>query len=345
MACLVLLAGCGKLSHESKGNATDLSVDKSVSHPVSVASATNKEDPESYTNVLIHNVIIHNPQQTRMKVKWMRARMYPTKAGEAPSFDDMRSFRLDISDGLMGMNVTDLTQLLQNGALKGSPLHNVSIQASGDQLRITATLRKIIPLPVQLIANVSASPNHRDIRLHTVKVSVLHIPFKAILGAFRLRTSDFFNSKLNGIKVSGDDIDVDINHLVGEPLVGGNLTEVRLWKTGELMEYYGKPQEDAIQVKQWRNFMRMRGGTLSFGKLTMHNTDLLLVDVSQSDWLNFDVMHYQEQLVNGETHITPTAGLQIFIPDIDKIPVSKRNQGISLQWMKNRNVTPPAEVQ
>ena len=149
---------------------------------------------------------------------------------------------------------------------------------------------------------------------------------------------------MDGIQVVGDDIDIDTNRLVPQPHVNGFLTEVRLWKSGELMEYYGQPREDAVQVKQWRNFLRMRGGTISFGKLTMHNSDLLLVDTSQSDWLNFDADRYQEQLVNGETHITPSAGLQIFIPDINKIPASKRNQEISLQWMKNRNLTPPADI-
>lgn len=57
--------------------------------------------------------------------------------------------------------------------------------------------------------------------------------------------------------------------------------------------------------------MRMRGGNLNFEKLTIHDTDLIFVETSQSDWLNFDAQRYHERLVNGETHITPSAGLQI----------------------------------
>ncbi len=347
LTCAAFLAGCGSRAPQpATENTRQLTSVKSAAQPVSLASATDNEDPESYTNVLIHNVVIITAQQTRMKVKWMRARMYPTKRNVPASFDDLTSFRLQISEGLMGMNVTDLATLLKRGSMRESPMHNLQIYAEGGQLRITGTLRKIVPLPVQLIADITASPDHRTIRLHTVKLSVLKIPFKKVLGVFRLHTADFFHDKqMDGVKVVGDDIDIDVNRLMPQPQVNGTLTEVRLWKTGDLMEYYGKPQEDAVQVKQWRNFMRMRGGTLSFGKLTMHNTDLLLVDVSQSDWLNFDVLHYQEQLVNGETHITATAGLQIFIPDINKISASKRNHDISLQWMKNRNVTPPSEVQ
>ncbi|MGH7866334.1 MAG: hypothetical protein ACREP9_01590, partial [Candidatus Dormibacteraceae bacterium] len=111
---------------------------------------------------------------------------------------------------------------------------------------------------------------------------------------------------------------------------------------GNLVEVYGTAKPDVTRVKDWRNFIRLRGGTLDFGKLTMHNVDIVMIDISNDAWFKFDLAHYEEQLVNGYTHITPQAGLQIFMPDIDKIPPSKANRSISLQWVKNRNISPPA---
>ena len=58
------------------------------------------------------------------------------------------------------------------------------------------------------------------------------------------------------------------------------------------------------------------GGTVEFGKLTMHNTDLFVIDTSQHEWFEFDLANYQQQLVNGYLRLTPTAGLQIYLPDI-----------------------------
>ena len=38
------------------------------------------------------------------------------------------------------------------------------------------------------------------------------------------------------------------------------------------------------------------------------------------------------------------AGLQIFMPDVDKLPPNKAAQDISMEWLKNRNTPPPASV-
>jgi hypothetical protein len=42
--------------------------------------------------------------------------------------------------------------------------------------------------------------------------------------------------------------------------------------------------------------------------------------------------------------MTPQAGLQIFMPDLDKIPKNTANQNISIEWLKNRNTPPPPDV-
>jgi hypothetical protein len=76
----------------------------------------------------------------------------------------------------------------------------------------------------------------------------------------------------------------------------------------------------------------------------MKHTDLFLIDSSQDEWFDFDLTRYQEQLVNSRIQMTPQAGLHIFMPDIQKIPSTASNRAINLQWMKNRNLPPPAEV-
>jgi hypothetical protein len=99
-----------------------------------------------------------------------------------------------------------------------------------------------------------------------------------------------------------------------------------------------------MKTQEWRNFIRLRDGTVNFGKLIMQHTDLFLIDTSQDNWFAFDLTRYQEQLVNGRIQMTPEAGLRIFMPDIDKIPRTATNRRINPEWMKNRNVPPPADV-
>jgi hypothetical protein len=42
--------------------------------------------------------------------------------------------------------------------------------------------------------------------------------------------------------------------------------------------------------------------------------------------------------------MTPQAGLQIFMPDLDTLPKTKGAQSVSLEWLKNRNAPPPRDV-
>ncbi len=98
------------------------------------------------------------------------------------------------------------------------------------------------------------------------------------------------------------------------------------------------------RVEQWRNFLRLNDGTIDFGKLTMHHVDLIMVDLSDDAWFDLDLNNYQNQLVNGYTRMTPQAGLQIFMPDLDTLPKTKGGQSVSLEWLKNRNVPPPPDV-
>ena len=70
----------------------------------------------------------------------------------------------------------------------------------------------------------------------------------------------------------------------------------------------------------------MQGGTLEFGKLTMHDADIAMIDISQDEWFQFDLTHYQQQIVNGHTEMTPQAGLRIFMLDIDRVRASKSDK-------------------
>jgi hypothetical protein len=131
--------------------------------------------------------------------------------------------------------------------------------------------------------------------------------------------------------------------LAPAPHIRGHLTRVRL-VSGDLEEVFGNSNTDETRVEQWRNFLRLRDGTLSFGRITMHPVDIIMIDTSNDHWFDLDLVHYQNQIVNGYTRMTPAAGLQIFMPDFSLIPKNKQNESIGIEWMKNRNVPPPAAV-
>lgn len=291
----------------------------------------------------MHNVMLTESPGFKMRVRWLRAMISPTKPSVVPSFDEPTSFALNIESGVVGSNVADLSKALNSGVLKNSPVSNVSISPQGNQLKVNATIHKGVPLPIELISDIGASSDGR-IRMHISKIRALKIPVKGLLKAFNVQASDLVDPKgARGVEVSGDDIFFDPEQILPAPRKRGKLTNVHL-KNSEIVQVYGAARPEVQKRQEWRNYVAMRGGQLKFGKLTMEHVDIVMIDISKGDYFNFDLEHYQEQLVNGYTRMTPEAGLRIFMPDLNSIPKTKNNQAIGLQWMKNRNAAPPEDL-
>jgi hypothetical protein len=66
--------------------------------------------------------------------------------------------------------------------------------------------------------------------------------------------------------------------------------------------------------------MFYRGKVLRFGKLTMEDADLQIVDADPKDPFDFFLSHLNEQLVAGESHNQPDFGLVTIMPDYSDLP-------------------------
>ncbi|MBV8864107.1 MAG: hypothetical protein JO210_01760 [Acidobacteriaceae bacterium] len=304
------------------------------------ASASSDKSP---TNIYAHNLLLRKGPNFRVYVRWLRGQMTPTHRNVTPSFDDLESFFLDIETGVLRANIGDLGNFLNASGLANSPLKNITLSGDGDQIKLTGTLHKIVPLPIEMTGTLSIVPDNK-IQIHVTKLGVLKIPVKGLLGDFHLTLADLFHPQgIAGLQVSGNDILLDTQTLLPPPHIRGNLTKVHIVNP-DLEEVYGNAANDVTRVEQWRNFLRLRNGSIDFGKLTMHYVDLIMIDISNDAWFDLDLANYQAQLVNGYTRMTPEAGLQIFMPDKDKLPHTKANQNVSVEWLKNRNEPPPPDV-
>jgi hypothetical protein len=266
-----------------------------------------------------------------------------------PSLDDPDSFVLDIQKGVIHANIGDVANYLNASAPSNAPLKNISVQPDGDQLKLHGTVHKLLlPLPVELIGTLSPSASGH-VRFHVLKLNVLKIPMKGLLGSFHVQLSDLVPSvDMAGVQISGNDIDFDTQKLLPPPHIRGQITSVRV-AAPDIEVIYGNSPNDEAALSQWHNFLRLRGGTLDFGKLTMHHVDLTMIDASDDPWFDLDLVNYQAQLVSGYSRMTPQAGLEIFMPDISvdeaKAQAQKKNtQAISLEWLKNRKQSLPPDI-
>ncbi len=305
--------------------------------------ASDAKDDLAPTLLYAHNILLRKGPDFRVYIRWISGEMQRTRPQVTPSFDDPDSFVLQIRKGVVRANIGDLAHYLNVSSPSDAPLKNISVLPDGDQLKVHGTAHKVIPIPVEIEGQFSCTPDGR-IQFHVAKISALKIPLKGLLGGFHVELSDLVHTtNFPGIQVAGNDIFFDTTKVLPPPHIHGLLTSVTV-KPPDIEAIYGNAPNDDAELAKWHNFLRLEGGTLDFGKLTMHNVDLTLIDASQDPWFDLDLVNYQAQIVNGTTRMTAQAGLEIFMPDVDEKAPAKVAQGITLEWLKNRNRSVPADI-
>ena len=83
----------------------------------------------------------------------------------------------------------------------------------------------------------------------------------------------------------------------------GKVTAVRL-QGNEIVQTFGTPQPSNFAAKQPGNYMAFRHSDMQFGKLTMHDADLIMIEWTLGIPFDFFLDHYQDQLVAGYTKST-----------------------------------------
>jgi hypothetical protein len=321
------------LPANSPGNAGSIS-------PVSRAPFAGDLAP---TLVYAHNIMLRKGPDFRIYIVWISGQMLRAKGNVNPSFDDSDSFYLQIEKGVIRANIGDICKYLNSTAAQTTPLKKIDIQPEGELIKIRGTVKKVVPLPIEILGSLAATPEGL-VRLHVQHVSVLKVPVKGLLGSFDVKLSDLVSStNVAGVTVSGNDIIFDTEKLLPPPHIHGQLTNVRV-KFPDIEVIYGNAPNDPTQLAQWHNFLRFRNGAINFGKLTMHYVDLTMIDAANEPWFDLDLVNYQNQLVNGYARMTVQAGLEIYMPSLKEQAAKHAGQSVTLEWLKNRNTSLPADV-
>ena len=290
------------------------------------------------TTVYAHNLELRKGPQFRIYVRWLRGEMQPTRAGAPPSLDNEESFVFHIDRGLIHANLGDLETYLNSKMAPRSPLSHMSLRGEGDQVKLSGTLHKIVPLPVEVLGTVSPAPNGR-VHVHVTKINVLKVPMKGLLGGLNVDVGDVMGSTpVPGVEVKDNDIYLDTTKLLPPPHIRGQITTVAIQAPDVVVTYGTTTQGDEQELAEWHNFLRLRGGTVGFGKLTMRDTDLTLIDASGDMWFDLDLANYRQQLVKGYSRMTPENGLEMYLPDVGKgMPPG----AVSLETLRDRKKALP----
>ena len=274
--------------------------------------------------VEMRNVSLHLAEGVVLGVTNLNGEFISHSATEPPVFDDPRSYTLRMKSAEVSMDTASLATLLkQTLSSNPSPLSNVTLAIEEGRLHAKGTLHKGVSVPFSMTASVSATPDGL-LRLHAEKVKAVGLPVKGLLDLLGLDVADLMKMPAgSGIRADKDDLLLDTTAMLPPPRMEGKLTSAAIGGGRLQMRMTGTAQPPArpatLPVPSARNYLYFFGGSIRFGKLTMSDADMQLVDANPSTPFDFFPAHYEKQLVAGYSRNTPRKGLQVFMPDYAQV--------------------------
>jgi hypothetical protein len=285
-------------------------------------SDARAQDTSQEVQVQMRNVRLHVDAATVLQIRRLRGALVSTQAGRPPIFDDKNSFTVRIDSAEIALTMESLTRLLNTYVFHydGSPLKNLTVTADGPRLKLKGTVHKGLDLPFTMVADPSVDPDGA-LRLRAHSIKALGIPAKGLLSFFGVELENLVNvGGRAGMRVEEDTVIIAPAALVPPPRIEGHLQAIRVEPT-RVVQTFGPGGLPPLKLpdRAMRNYMYYRGGTLRFGKLTMSDADLALIDANPKDPFDFYQDHYERQLVAGYSKNTPAGGLKVYMPDYYKV--------------------------
>jgi hypothetical protein len=279
--------------------------------------------------VQMRNVMYHYADNIAVHIRRLAGELVPVK-GDLPVFDDKNSFTVHVTAAEMAITPHSMANVLNQYvfASKDAPIKDVSILIDKDRLKIKGKLHNKGDISFETESTLSVTSDGR-IRLHAEKIKALHVPAKGLMDLFGIEMADLIKTgKVEGVTAEKDDLILDPSRALPPPHIAGRVAQVRL-EGNNIVQVFGDPENYNWAKVAARNYMAYSGNRLKFGKLTMDNTDMVLIDPDPGDPFDFYLDHYKDQLVAGHTKITPAFGLHVFMVDYNKLkratsPVKKK---------------------
>lgn len=295
---------------------------KSASSPAEQAAVQPPEVSQptaAVTQVEMVNVSLHLDSALILRIRYLEGQFLPTRKGHPPTFDDKLSYIVAIDSAEVGISMASMTHAINTYVFNkpDAPLKNLKLSAEGDAIKQTGTLKKGPGIPFETVGTMSVTPDGK-IRMHSTKVKAAHLPVKGLMKLFGLDIAKLINTRnTRGITVDGNDLILDPTLFLPPPRMRGRITSVRI-QGDEIIQTFGK-EKTVPGTTPRSNYMAYRGGVLRFGKLTMTDTDMRLIDADPSDPFDFFPDHYNEHLVSGYSKTTASGGLLVYMLDYNKI--------------------------
>jgi hypothetical protein len=274
--------------------------------------------------VQMRHTDFHVDSSIVLRIGYLRGELQPTSTEHPPYFDDKHSFTLRIDSARIAIAPALLGDLLNRYtfAYPDSPLRRLKLSVEKGQVRQQGTMRGI---SFTIVGDLTLTPKG-ELHLHPNSIKAAGIGVGGLMKLFGLHLEKLVKLRgVRGVRIEKDEFYLSPAELLPPPLARGRVGAVEVTDTAVALTF--RPIDSAETIKPLAvpdpkavNYMFYRGGVLRFGKLTMHDTDLLIVDAEPKDPFDFFLDHYNAQLVAGYEKNTPDHGLIVVMPDYKRTP-------------------------
>jgi hypothetical protein len=278
------------------------------------------EPEEAETQVEFVNVNIHLDPVLVLHIRHLTGKFLPTRKGQPPTFDDKLSYIVAIDSAEVGVSMASMTYAMNTYVFgdPDAPLKNLRLSRQGSQIKQSGTLKKGIGIPFEMVGTMSATPDGK-IRIHPTRMKAAHLPVNGLMKLFGLDMAKMINTRnTKGFTVDDNDVILDPTLMLPPPKMRGRITAIRV-QDDEIIQTFGKEKAGLAAGSRHCNYIAYRGGVVRFGRLTMIDADMRLIDADPSDPFDFFPDHYNDQLVAGYSKTTASGGLLVYVPDYNKI--------------------------
>lgn len=283
-------------------------------------------------HIAMRNVRLHVDRGIVLQIRELAGTMVCRTAGQPPVFDDQRSYSLRIRAAEMTIDMPSLAALMNRYVFgyQGAPLSDLSVAPARDgRLQLKGKLHKGVTVPFSTTLTASVTDEGR-MRLHVESLKAAGVPAKGVLHVLGLELDDLVHLKnRHDVTIEDNDIVMAPGEALPPPEIRGRLSKVMVNDRGLALTFSssGEPAvpDGARPGSAARNYVSFTGGTIRFGKLTMVEADLRLIDADPRDPFDFFPAEYQRQLVAGYSRNTASGGLRTFMPDYDDLERGKES--------------------
>ncbi|MEO6444999.1 MAG: hypothetical protein ABIZ91_18780 [Gemmatimonadaceae bacterium] len=280
--------------------------------------------PDSVVHAEMRHVSMHVESGIVLHINRLRGQVLSTRRGAPPALNDKASMIIAIESGDISIDTASLSTLLNRHVFgyRKSPLRKLHARVDGDQLELRGDLHKLVWLPFRIRATPSLTQDGM-IRVHPTSIRVLGLGVTGFSKSLGGMSGLLKLEPGHGARTDGDDLLLDPSRMLPPPTIRGRLSSIAV-EPGGLRQRFGASDSTTATPRgrpgsRATNYMYFHGGTLQFGKLTMRDSDLEIVDANPGDPFDYSLDRYLEHLVAGHSNTTMVDGLIVVMPDVGRL--------------------------